>query len=517
MTSTGRHNLLSIVIIFSVLSLFLVSIKHISTHPFPSNWDEAEYLRVACSDQIILNSKGILAYIKQLVWERNVPPGYRLAALITFPLGIPNIKILRCLTLLSFISTAALLFLSGRMTVNWRAGVLWATVFCFSTGSFVASMHFGTETVLYPAIAGLIYAIARLFRNGQPDALTIAVLAFSTGVGALSKLSFFVIFVPMIGAAMLVIPPTNRRWQFWRAILFGIGCGILVSLPWWVENWAPAIAYARFASTFYRHDFPWISEAVTELFGIPLLLFITYVLIDKEIRRKIQGALTKKRYLALAFVYVCGAFPIIFLHALSANHSMRLITPALIPLFGIIILIIDMGALREKSFSVIIVAFLLAAQTIILAEQLGVVSWFGRYDTPDTQEEFDWDRLRRLTEAYQYSKPIIFALGSGGSYNPSAMAIPWACRGETVSAGWIWRYEDGPIDWHQIEAKIAKSDVVVTAPGLIGYYRDKQNLDNRHNDELARRLYSNPDVWKAVTLDIGYRNKREIAVFLRNE
>jgi len=75
------------------------------------------------------------------------------------------------------------------MTVNWRAGVLWATVFCFSTGSFVASMHFGTETVLYPAIAGLIYAIARLFRNGQPDALTIAVLAFSTGVGALSKLS----------------------------------------------------------------------------------------------------------------------------------------------------------------------------------------------------------------------------------------------------------------------------------------------------------------------------------------
>ena len=97
------------------------------------------------------------------------------------------------------------------------------------------------------------------------------------------------------------------------------------------------------------------------------------------------------------------------------------------------------------------------------------------------------------------------------------MAIPWACRGEEVSAGLIWRYEDGPIDWHRIEEKIAKSDVLVTAPGLIGYYRDKQDLDNQHNEELARRLYSKPDIWKAVTLDIGYRNKREIAVFLRKE
>ena len=230
--------------------------------------------------------KRFFSYVKQLAWERYVPPGYRLAALITFPLGTPNIKILRCLALLSFISTAALLFLSGKMIANRCAGVLWATVFCFSTGSFVASMHFGTETVLYPAVAGLLYAIARLFRNGQPDALTITVLAFSTGVGALSKLSFFVILVPMIGAAMLVVLPINRRWQSWRSILLAIGFGILASLPWWVENWAPAIAYGKFASAFYRHDFPWISEAATELFGIPLLLFITYALINKQIRRK---------------------------------------------------------------------------------------------------------------------------------------------------------------------------------------------------------------------------------------
>jgi len=482
------------------LILTVVDGERIRREWLPSGWDETAYIVRVCTDRSILKEQGLVQYLIHL-GNRGTPPAFRVAAFPVIFLTDPNPVLLRSVALLSLMLSALLLFLAGQQIASVGAGIIWASAFAFSTGPFLASMRFGTETTLYPAIACCLYAVARWFRKGRPDAVTIIALALSTGVGALSKASFFVIFVPLVGVAMLVAPDKDQR--SWRAILGAIACGILVAIPWWLVNGVTAFEYALYASGFSRHDFPWATEATANLLGVPFmisfLVFLAWVLARA---RTFWKALDK---MSTNFILAClaGCLPLTLLHFASVNHNMRLLTPALIPLTGIVAVLFDRGSVLRPRLLPIVAILVLVAQT-------GAVAWASVHE-----DQWDWERLRKLTRTYGVPSPAIVHLGLGIAFNPFTIQYPWICQGERVSEQWLWHYEEGPIDWGKVDEQIDRADIVLTVPNLLGVFKDKQYLDNQHNAELAERLRARSDTWEPVTLDVGRDSKMDLLVFLR--
>jgi hypothetical protein len=191
----------------------------------------------------------------------------------------------------------------------------------------------------------------------------------------------------------------------------------------------------------------------------------------------------------------------------GANHNMRLLTPVLIPLTGIVAVLLDLASLYRLWIFAIVTIPLLVAQTSVVAKLI--------HNSDVNDDQWDWGRIRELARTYGLTNPTIVHLGSGAAFNPPQIEYPWVCHGETVSAQWLWRYENGPLDWRKIEEQIDRANIVVTAPAFLGDIADKDDLDNAYNEELARRLLARPDVWKSVSVNVDPSSNREVAVFLR--
>jgi len=80
---------------------------------------------------------------------------------------------------------------------------------------------------------------------------------------------------------------------------------------------------------------------------------------------------------------------------------------------------------------------------------------------------------------------------------------------------WLWRYEQGPVNWQEIMGTIGQSDIVLTAPNYIGEVADKQDLDNQHNLEFAERIARDPRFQEPVRLEMGRFEPVEVDVFLK--
>jgi 4-amino-4-deoxy-L-arabinose transferase-like glycosyltransferase len=257
--------------------LAIVDGEHIRMHQLPTGWDETLYINDVCAERFILAKDGVIRLAKSFIsLSRYIPPGYRMAAIPTFLVADPTPPVLKALAFASLTLTAIVLFLAGRQIASAAAGMLWAGAFSFSVGPYMADTYFGTEITLYPAVAGCLYAVTRWFRKGDPDRLALVVLALSTATGALSKASFFAILVPLIGAAIL-IAPSKDKFRFRLDVVLAVGFGLLAATPWWLFNWAAALQYARYSSTYYRHDAPWASQAATSLFGVPFTISLLVV------------------------------------------------------------------------------------------------------------------------------------------------------------------------------------------------------------------------------------------------
>ncbi len=81
---------------------------------------------------------------------------------------------------------------------------------------------------------------------------------------------------------------------------------------------------------------------------------------------------------------------------------------------------------------------------------------------------------------------------------------------------WLWREEDGQIDWQKVMNQAAKSDIVLTAPGNIGETRYLEDVDNEHNQEFADSLSHDVDYHKPVHLQMGRFAPVEVLVFVKN-
>jgi hypothetical protein len=80
---------------------------------------------------------------------------------------------------------------------------------------------------------------------------------------------------------------------------------------------------------------------------------------------------------------------------------------------------------------------------------------------------------------------------------------------------WLWKYEDGPIEWEKVLNLIDRSDLVITAPHYVGQVTDQQNVDNQHNAEFAMRLGQDPRFQRPIRLEMGQLDKVEVLVFLK--
>jgi len=490
--------------LFCGLLLVSIDAKFSIIRPFPDDYDETAYINQLCADRSIVMTQGLVGFAKQLVSEDVIrPPGYRLAGFLVGLASKPSPAILRSLSLLSLFVTALVLFLTGKEISGTNAGILWASAFSFSAGAFWAALNFGTETTLYPALAGCLYGVARWLHKVRPDPTTIGVLALSTALGSLSKVTFFSVFVPLIGAAVLSAPKTDERRRSLLAILAAVAGNTLVTLPWWLANWRDALWFAKWSRQSFSSDLPWLTEAATELLGVPFtvgfLIFLGWILVRANSLWKIPNRTTWN------FIVVCltGCLPLVVLHTLSDNHIMRLLTPALIPSIGVVVVLLDLGNLLKQRFVSAFIASLFVIQAGNIAWQIPL--WVLQDPGGAT---WDWGQLRALARAYRLPNPTIFLLGYAREFTQPQIEYPWICHGEAV---FVQLFKD-PIDWSKVTNQIDEADIVVTAPAFMFI----SSLDGQNNDELAQRLHERSDVWTPIKLYLRRNSTTPILVFFRN-
>jgi hypothetical protein len=497
--SAGRHYVLPGTALLCGVFLACVCVSHIRESRFPAGWDEAQYINRICLDRSVFRRQGIAGLATSFLLEdRSYPPGYRLAASLADRLTEQGPASLRLLALFSLFSSASMLFMAGREIAGTGAGVLWASLFSFSIGTVWASSTFGTETTLYPTVAGCLYALARWFGRGRFDSISLSVLTVSAAMGALSKASFFVVLVPLIVAAMLLAPDRSRWRKDVPAAVGALVAGVTIAIPWWLVNVRPAIAYAIYASGYVRHDFPWLGTAATDLLGPPFAVSLVFFIMWMLARAGEKFSYRTSNIAARNLVLACfaGCLPLVVLHIAGANHNMRLITPALMVAGAMVAIPLELsGLLNRRMIS--------ASLALILVAQVGFVIWSMQRSKsgPLQWDQWDWGKLRELARDRGLTRPSIVHLGNGAAFNPAQIEFPWACRdGEKIQERWLWRYEDGPIDWTKINRETDRADIVLTAPGFLGAVDDKQPLDNRYNSNLAEMLRKRATIWTATTL-----------------
>ena len=491
-----RSNSLRWITIACALAALAAAIRYVTRHPLPIGYDETMYVNQVLFDRNILVTEGPLVFArKQVGTETWRPPGYRLAAApVALAVGGAPVA-LRLVSLAAFLLTIWMLYLAGREIGGPPAGIVWAGAVGLAAGTFWSSLQFGTETVLYPAIAMALLGLARLFCRGPVDRTTRLLLFASAAVGGLSKLSFFVVFLPLVAMAWWLA--AGKR----RALVLAFGAGLLLIAPWWIINWRDAVNYAAYASAFERHGFPWFQSAVFHLLGWPLAIGTVATLVLAAIRARTgeQEATGPPR--ALIVICLASIPSLVLLHVMGSNHNMRLLTPAWLPAAGILAMMLQLtGALASDRGRLAIAAILLAQVAVV-----GSRAW----STSEGQR--DWRPLRKYVEGTPPGETRIALLGDTPALNAPQILYAWRRHGETMDPDRLWRWERGPIPWARVLAKIDSADAVVVA--LVRATPDLP--DNENNEELIRRLQSKPEEWIVDTLASIPRDPTRYLVFSR--
>jgi hypothetical protein len=210
----------------------------------------------------------------------------------------------------------------------------------------------------------------------------------------------------------------------------------------------------------------------------------------------------------------------------GTDYLLRHISPVMIPLaisIGVVFGAIDWG--RSKA-TVVTSRLLFSGQLLMLLFPVifpnhhpvdpGVINGFPPWRVMIRFEQWDWKPLRDITESCGIKAPKISYLGNGRAFNSSQIQYPWVAEGlAPFDVPWLWRYEDGSIDWPRVTNLAELSDVVITAPNYVGQITDRQDLDNQNNAEFARRLGQDAQFQGPVRLTMGQLDPVAVEVFLK--
>lgn len=519
-----------------VLVVVLTAIRWSLDHPYGIHWDETIYLNEAATDVQHLRSWMFVKLAGNILKSWARPPAYRIFALpFLAPFGF-HTTTARLVSLACYGLTSWTIYLATRFIGSRVAGVFAVLIFALSTEVVVSSTFFSTEAPLFLATAGMLYFLLRYWTEKVPSRYNWIGLGLAVGTGLLSKVSFAVIAIPVL---VFFVIDGYRKGQDRRLAPFLLKAGALAGLvagPWWLLNFRSALTYAGYARDQSRSSLgtslfaiwgQWLGSVCLGLVGPAvsvLIILVTIACIRKLLltRNAILDPLQKTALIACA---VAGV-PLVAVQLSGTNHLLRYLAPAVIPLAIAVGVLSDQSGWSRSRVAIAISCVLFLVQLGMITSPTlfpnnqpidpglvnGALPWrvLVRFD------QWDWRTIRDISRACSIEIPTIAYLGNGRAFNPPQIQFPWVVAGTPPpDVTWLWRYEDGPLNWDKLSSSIAHTDIVITAPHYVGQLTDRQDLDNQHNAAFADRLSRDPQFREPIRVEMGRFEPVEVEVFLK--
>ena len=362
----------------------------IRAHPEVGGWDQIGYADELAQD-LVAKAQGGWGALRDSLFlsSRHHPPGTRLLALPLGLAGLADTTTLRLLSCASVALTAWLVFATARMVAGAGPARLAAAAFLVAPVTLVAAQDWMSEVLLLPALAGLLWCLARECQPAPPRGNALLAGMF-LAAGMLARLSFLPQVLPalaMMTLAMLLLAPA--RWPRLGAALAVV---LVLAWPHWALNGGRYVGYARYAlQGWHTHEisgdgplgYPgqWLAFVADWAFGplllVALLLGLGGVAVlawrgwrGRRLARWpwpwLRWGLSR-RFAVLGLALLLAAPPLAG-HFLASNHNPRFLVAALPGLA--VAMAIGIGAGRARLVPV--VAGLVAGQAVLL---LVVTAW----------------------------------------------------------------------------------------------------------------------------------------------
>lgn len=527
----------------TVIVILIAAIFWSLAHPYGIHWDEAQYFNDAGLDvQRLLSGQLHKLGGRILLGSGGHPPAFRILALPFLALFGFHAMTARLVSLVCFGLSSWYTYLAASRIANRFAGAFAALIFALSPEVISASIFFSTDAPLYLATSAMLFYTFVCWRDGSEHPGNWIGLGLAVGLGFLSKASFAAIAFPVLAFWFVV-----SRWGH-----FGIppiasqrkagALALLVAAPWWVLNVKSSFAYAEYARAFVRNSLGppsfatwmrWFSTVLQGLLGHGISILIGLVLLAyfiKSILRK-ETILDPFQKVALD-VCACAGVPIVLAQLSGTNHLLRHISAAIIPLAIAVGVLADRTGWAHSWRSIAVSSVLFCAQLLMIvnpvvfpnqhAVDLGFVNTALPWRAMSRFEQWDWTPLRNLSDSCGSASPKIAFLGGGRAFDPPQIEYPWVVREELThdvtldfpKVTWLWRYEDGSMNWRKVMESVNHSDIVMTAPHYVGETEIKEDLDNQYNAEFADLLSRDPRFRGPIRLEMGRFEPVEMDLFL---
>jgi 4-amino-4-deoxy-L-arabinose transferase-like glycosyltransferase len=523
---------------FSLLLILMAAARWIFDHPYAVHADEAAYINQVQLDVHRLLSGDLVRLAGRIILgDRNRPPAYRILALPVLALAGFHTETARFVSLALSGMSLWFICLTARRVATYMAGAVAVLFFLLSPEVVSASMLFSTEGPLFLATSAMLYFLSAYWSEGAEHAGDWMGLGLAIGLGLLSKASFVLLLFPVSVFSLFVIRQRLACPSF-AALLKAGALGFALAAPWWLVNVRAALGYAKFAIDSPRNSLgrpglhtwaKWSATVAQGLLGhgltVVAVLVVVAALRKIAIRREPILNIAQRTAL-MACIY--GVLPIVIVQAAGVNHLLRYLTPALIPLAIIVGVLADRIGWTCQWRYVAALALCFSLQLIVIVSPVvfpntrpvdpgfanGGLPWRAmvRFD------QWDWKPIRDISHDCGIETPRISYLGNGRTFTPAHVEYPWILAGaQPPDVKWLWRYEDGPMDWRRVWSSVGESDIVLTAPRYVGQVSDWQDLDNQHNAELAGQLAQDSRFRKPIRLEMGRFEPVEVLVFLKKD
>ena len=98
------------------------------------------------------------------------------------------------------------------------------------------------------------------------------------------------------------------------------------------------------------------------------------------------------------------------------------------------------------------------------------------------RDQWDWSPLYNLARNCGLEEPKISYMGFGPGLTPPDLEYPWAVQGASTHGSkivwpdvkWLWRFEEGPVEWQKVMDDVAESDIVLTLPHYLGLEEEER-------------------------------------------
>ncbi len=515
--------------------IFLAILFYILDVSAPKGWDEAMYLNRVYYDWNIFKAEGFQKLIGALHYQEPMrPPGYRIEVLpFNLMFGV-HLTALRLHGLFFWMLTLWLVYGTAKMLAGVEGGAF-AVIFLALSPVLAHSAQFlMTEHLLHFALALLLFVTVRMIKKGRQTFFDWILLAFSVTTGGMAKLSFFFLFGPFVLILFFLgfqNKKINPRPLF---LITSAGFGGLLLLPWWASNWPDAVDYLfhtagatdrfQFGSAFSVSKLvTWIKIVLWTVMG-PASVLVTVILFAAFLLRWNKIKTEQKITVGLL---IASITPMLLINYFGPNPHPRFIGPALFA-FSVALAVMGQstGWFKSGAGRLIFAALFIWQLTVMVwrtpgepryqkaddSKTIFLGDYTSMFRRPD---QWNWEKFRTVVSEREYERPIIGMLGMGPSLSPPQITVPWAKRGIEPDIRYLWRLENGPIDWERVMQAAGECDVVLTAPGFAGNIRNKNVFDNQHNREFAERLSADNRFERPIRLNLSKHEPVDLVVFVR--